>query len=163
MMPYAQKALRSLFNSICKDADLDFASRQISNHSGCKISVQVLKKLVYSDTVVISITQHKTQQELAAYEQPNTVMQQGISGFSDMLKIGQLDCHKTVTNQQEFATQTNTLPKSIQQKILTESSLANISVTESNQINNTNPQERNEILNKFLYGNFQNCIIHLHF
>ncbi|CAG8681534.1 8932_t:CDS:2, partial [Gigaspora rosea] len=94
--PYAQKALHSLFNSICKDADLDFASRQISNHSGHKTSVQVLKELGYSDSVVMSITRHKTQQGLAAYEQPNTVMQQqGISGFLDVLKIGQSVCHKT--------------------------------------------------------------------
>ncbi|RIB21855.1 hypothetical protein C2G38_2175501 [Gigaspora rosea] len=174
--------------------NLDFAGRQISNHSGCKTSVQVLKELGYNDSVVMSITRHKTQQGLAAYKRPNTVMQQqGILGFLDALKIGQSDCHKTDCNesyqsannqknnpntpnltlmnsfvnaksllqQQEFATQTNTLPKNIQQKILTESTSANILLT--NQINNLNPQERNEILNKFLHSNFQNCTIYLHF
>ncbi|CAG8588144.1 8678_t:CDS:2, partial [Gigaspora rosea] len=98
--PYAQKALRSLFNSICKNTDLDFAGRQISNHSGCKTSVQVLKELGYNDSVVMSITRHKTQQGLAAYKRPNTVMQQqGILGFLDALKIGQSDCHKTDCNE----------------------------------------------------------------
>ncbi|CAG8752747.1 10093_t:CDS:1, partial [Dentiscutata erythropus] len=45
------------------------------------------------------------------------------------------------TNQQEFATQTDTLPKNSYQKILTESFSGNISVTEPNQMNNTNSQE----------------------
>ncbi|CAG8818370.1 22650_t:CDS:1, partial [Gigaspora rosea] len=69
--------------------------QQISNHSGRKTSVQVFKELGYSDTVVISITRHKTQQGLAAYKRPKTVIQQqGISRFLDAIKIRQTNDHK---------------------------------------------------------------------
>ncbi|CAG8804433.1 2749_t:CDS:2, partial [Gigaspora rosea] len=192
--PYPQKALRSLFYSICKDAGLDLIGRQISNHSGRKTSVQVLKELECSDAVVMSITRHKTQQGLAAYERPKTVMQQqGISGFLDAIKIRQTNDHKddynksyqnasnqgnnsnmhnlTLTNsfvnaksllpqqavnQQESASQTNSSSEYDQQKILNESSSVNIPITEPNHVNDTSTQNRNEILNEFLRGNFQN-------
>ncbi|CAJ0899140.1 5014_t:CDS:2 [Entrophospora sp. SA101] len=63
--PYAQKKIENLFHSICEDAGLDLFHQHISNHSGRKTSVQVLKEL-----------------GLAAYERPKTVIQhQGITGF----------------------------------------------------------------------------------
>ena len=57
--------------------------------------MQVLKELGYSDAVVMSITWHKIQQELVAYERPKMVMQhQGISGFLDAIKIRQTNDYK---------------------------------------------------------------------
>ncbi|RIB21426.1 hypothetical protein C2G38_2176706 [Gigaspora rosea] len=50
------------------------------------MSVQVLKGLGFSDSVVMSITRHKMQQGLASYERPKMVMQQqGLSGFFNAL------------------------------------------------------------------------------
>ncbi|CAJ0647789.1 9135_t:CDS:2 [Entrophospora sp. SA101] len=43
--PYAQKKIENLFHSICEDAGLDLFHQHISNHSGRKTSVQVLKEL----------------------------------------------------------------------------------------------------------------------
>ncbi|KAF0354452.1 hypothetical protein F8M41_014996 [Gigaspora margarita] len=66
-------------------------------------------------------------------------------------------------NQQESASQTNSLSEYDQQKVLNESSSVNIPIIEPNHVNDTSTQNRNEILNEFFHGNFQNCIFHLHF
>ena len=88
MRPLGEKKLRTYFRVICKSTDIQFGGRSISNHSGRKTAIQVLKELGYSDFVVMSITRHKSQKGLAAYERPKTVMQQeGINGFFRALTV----------------------------------------------------------------------------
>ncbi|CAG8552223.1 6729_t:CDS:2 [Cetraspora pellucida] len=69
------------------NSGIQIGSRNISNHLGKKTAMQLLKELEYSNSVVISITRHKFQKGLAAYEQPKSVMQhKGLNGFFNMLK-----------------------------------------------------------------------------
>ncbi|CAG8757923.1 336_t:CDS:2 [Gigaspora rosea] len=74
------------FRHICETTDITIGDRIISNHSGRKTTVQVLKGLGYSDSVVMSITRHRTQQGLASYECHKSVMQQqGLNRFFNAL------------------------------------------------------------------------------
>lgn len=79
--------MREFFKVICETTGIEIGTRNISNHSGRKTAVQLLKELGYSDSVVMSITRHKSQKGLAAYERPKSVMQnEGLSGFFNALK-----------------------------------------------------------------------------
>ncbi|CAG8474187.1 5896_t:CDS:2 [Gigaspora rosea] len=72
---YAERSLKTLFKLICENVEIE-------------IAVQDLKELGYSDSIVISITRHKTQQRLYSYEQSKSVLQhEGLSGFLNALEI----------------------------------------------------------------------------
>ncbi|CAG8819971.1 26276_t:CDS:2, partial [Gigaspora rosea] len=86
--PYAERSLKTLFKSICENVGIEIGDLNISNHSGRKTAVQVLKELGYSDSIVMSITRHKTQQGLYSYERSKSVLQhEGLSGFLSALEI----------------------------------------------------------------------------
>ncbi|CAG8784982.1 830_t:CDS:2, partial [Gigaspora rosea] len=72
---------------ICETTDIQIGTHNISNYSGRKTAVQLLKELRYSDSVVILITRHKSQKGLAAYEHLKEVMQhEGLNRFVNALK-----------------------------------------------------------------------------
>ncbi|CAG8569285.1 16573_t:CDS:2, partial [Gigaspora rosea] len=86
--PYAKKSLKTLFKSIYENVKIEIGNRNISNYLGCKTDIQFLKELGYSDSIVVSITRHKTQQGLYSYEQSKSVLQhEGLSGFLSALEI----------------------------------------------------------------------------
>ena len=77
-----------MFRTICESANIEIANRNISNHSGRKTAVQILKELGFSDSIVMSVTRHKTQQGLLSYERPKSIMQhEAINGFVKAMKI----------------------------------------------------------------------------
>ncbi|CAG8750873.1 13153_t:CDS:2, partial [Cetraspora pellucida] len=83
---FGERTLRGYLRTICETVGIQIGTRNISNHSGRKTAVQLLKELGYSDSVVMSITRHKSQKGLAAYERPKSVMQrEGINGFFNAL------------------------------------------------------------------------------
>ncbi|CAG8665505.1 14007_t:CDS:2, partial [Cetraspora pellucida] len=83
-----ERTLKSYFRTICEIIGITIGDRIIFNHSGQKTSVQVLKRLEYFDSVVMSITRYKTQQGLASYEHLKSVMQQeGLNGFFSALSL----------------------------------------------------------------------------
>ncbi|CAG8737803.1 33306_t:CDS:1, partial [Racocetra persica] len=83
-----ERILKGHFHHICEITNITIGDRIISNHSGQKTSIQVLKGLEYPDSVVMSITRHKTQQGLASCERPKSVMQhQGLNRFFNALTL----------------------------------------------------------------------------
>ncbi|CAG8771765.1 1638_t:CDS:2 [Gigaspora rosea] len=82
------KKIKSIFQVISEFTDIKFGDYSIPNYLGRKTVVQVLKKLGYSDAVVMSIIRHKSQKGLAAYKQPKTVIElEGLNGFLRVLTI----------------------------------------------------------------------------
>ncbi|CAG8542992.1 22748_t:CDS:2 [Cetraspora pellucida] len=57
----SKRKLKEYFRVIYETTDIQIGSRNISNHSGKKTAMQLLKELGYSDSVVMSITRHKSQ------------------------------------------------------------------------------------------------------
>ncbi|CAG8832694.1 12549_t:CDS:2, partial [Gigaspora margarita] len=56
------KEVSRLFLSICENVGIKIGNHNIFNYSDHKTAVQVLKELGYSNSIVMSITRHKTQQ-----------------------------------------------------------------------------------------------------
>ncbi len=55
---------------------LDMDERKISNHSGRKTLVQILKRRGFSNSECMASTRHKSEQGLARYERPGIEIQQ---------------------------------------------------------------------------------------
>ncbi|CAG8720842.1 1698_t:CDS:2, partial [Cetraspora pellucida] len=111
----SKRTLKGYFCNICETTGITISDRIISNHLDQKTSVQVLKGLGYSNSVVMFITRHKTQQGLASYECPKSVMQQeGLNEFFSALSLvtnsspPELQYYKNskVTNQAKKSTET---------------------------------------------------------
>ncbi|CAG8704158.1 2313_t:CDS:2, partial [Gigaspora rosea] len=108
-----EHTLKSYFQLICEMTNIEIGNRNISNHSGRKMSVQVLKGLGFSNSVVMSITRHKMQQGLASYKRPKMVMQQqGLSGFFNALSNVTCSQPESVETDQGTSNQATT-PKGI--------------------------------------------------
>ncbi|CAG8674296.1 9625_t:CDS:2, partial [Funneliformis mosseae] len=63
---------------------INLDDRKISNNSGRKTLVQILKRLNFSNTECMASSRHKSEQGLARYEQPETEMQ-----YNNAMKLAQ--------------------------------------------------------------------------
>lgn len=86
---------------IASCTDINLNDRKISNHSGRKTLVQILKRLNLSNAECMASSRHKSEQGLARYERPELEMQYNnamklskVFGFGkkndDNLQSGQL-------------------------------------------------------------------------
>ncbi|CAG8705938.1 18545_t:CDS:2, partial [Gigaspora rosea] len=62
--------MKGFFKRLVESCDIDTSSRKITNQTGRKTLIQLLKSLGLSDYETMSISRHKSQKGLAAYERP---------------------------------------------------------------------------------------------
>ena len=83
-------------SDICKSTGINIEDHFISNHSGRKTGVTILKSNGASDSEVMALSRHKIIKGLAAYKRPREVLQeissknliQAISNITQSNKIG---------------------------------------------------------------------------
>jgi integrase len=71
----SEKEIKSFMKKIVTLTGINVDDRKISNHSGRKTLVQILKRRGFSNSECMASTRHKSEQGLARYEYPETEIQ----------------------------------------------------------------------------------------
>ncbi|PKB94213.1 hypothetical protein RhiirA5_480069 [Rhizophagus irregularis] len=71
----SEKEIKSFMKKIVTLTGINVDDRKISNHSGRKTLVQILKRRGFSNSECMASTRHKSEQGLARYERPETEIQ----------------------------------------------------------------------------------------
>jgi hypothetical protein len=68
--------MKAFFKRLVMSCDIDISNRKITNQTGRKTLIQILKELGLSDYETMSISRHKSQKGLASYERPIKYVQE---------------------------------------------------------------------------------------